>query len=114
MTEILVLNYAQAALVASIAVFVVPALMFGAFMIGRWAAWRWYERNAHEFAEAETRDRWTDAIGQLAEKDRHIEVLNAMLDGREARINEIVGIIRAAQVQGVKQTELLTLAGGQE
>jgi len=35
-----------------------------------------------------------------------------MLDGRETRIKELVAIVRAAQVQGVKQTEMLTMITG--
>jgi len=112
MTDILVLNQAQALLVANLAMIVVPVIMFFAFMIGRWSAWKWYERNAHEFAEAETRDKWVAAVNRSAEKDQEIEGLNTMLDGRETRIKELVAIVRAAQVQGVKQTEMLTMITG--
>lgn len=110
MTDILVVNAELAALVFSLMAFIVPTLMWLTFMVGRWSAWKWYERNAHELADAETCEKYKRVVAHNAELQRAVEVGHAMLDGREARIKELVAVIRGAHLQQAKSSDMLIAA----
>lgn len=115
MTDILVVNAELAALIGSLAAIIVPTLMWLAFMVGRWSAWRWYQRNAHEFAESETREKYNQVLAHNAELQRAIQVGHAMVDAREARIKELVSVIRGAHLQQAQSTDMLfAAANGRE
>jgi hypothetical protein len=109
-TDILVLNAAAASLVAGLWALAVPGLLFGAFLLGRWAAWRWFRENGAALADRLTAEENTRLAARLAEREVEVERLGAEVARRDERLRELVAVIRGAQLTSAHQTDILFTA----
>lgn len=110
MTDLLVLNTWTMTLVGVGAFVAFPLSVVGSFLLGRWAAHRWFIANGAELAESNTRERYKDAIASNAEKNREIERLRGVIAERESRIRALVAVTRGAQERMGMVAQMLTLS----